>query len=282
VRGQSIRNILSVLLPLVGMGFSAGVATAQEGENVCQTGYQRLLACFEEHCGENRADPGCANADEYLAWARAEAAREYRECPPEVEATMRIVVELECSDPSARGLGLAYVSNARTLEAQAGVNQLQGLVQLFQVMHDRLPGALDELSQPLDGLGYVTEQVPGDPWGHPWEYLPRDDGTFALFSCGPDGMSGTDDDIHPDGTGGWGLRAPSRGTPTADDDVCERAQAHMVQCMVEYCESAPEGDPICAMLSRPLPDVPECFPDVAEAARSLLAMSCADLFGGPR
>ncbi len=39
--------------------------------------------------------------------------------------------------------------------------------------------------------------LPNDPWGNPYKYEKQSDGTYRLWSCGPDGMdnSGEGDDI---------------------------------------------------------------------------------------
>jgi general secretion pathway protein G len=100
---------------------------------------------------------------------------------------------------------VGYLKSAKVKNAEGEVNQLRGFVNTFLVMHNRLPNSLDELSQPIDGLGQVTDRVPNDPWGNTYEYTKRNDGTFVLFSVGPDGQGGTDDDIYPEGMGGGRL-----------------------------------------------------------------------------
>ena len=48
--------------------------------------------------------------------------------------------------------------------------------------------------------GYV-KRLPNDPWGNEYEFLnPGDNGKMDIFSMGPDGESGTEDDI-----GNWNL-----------------------------------------------------------------------------
>lgn len=49
--------------------------------------------------------------------------------------------------------------------------------------------------------GYV-DRLPQDPWQHPYQFLnPGSHGTIDLYSIGPDGQPGTDDDI-----GNWSLQ----------------------------------------------------------------------------
>jgi len=45
----------------------------------------------------------------------------------------------------------------------------------------------------------LSEPMPNDPWGNPWEYLAegeRREGYYDLYSIGPDGEPETEDDIH--------------------------------------------------------------------------------------
>lgn len=49
--------------------------------------------------------------------------------------------------------------------------------------------------------GYV-DRLPTDPWQHPYQFLnPGTHGAIDIYSMGPDGQSGTDDDI-----GNWNLQ----------------------------------------------------------------------------
>lgn len=49
--------------------------------------------------------------------------------------------------------------------------------------------------------GYV-DRLPQDPWQHPYQFLnPGTHGSVDIYSMGPDGQPGTDDDI-----GNWNLR----------------------------------------------------------------------------
>ena len=48
--------------------------------------------------------------------------------------------------------------------------------------------------------GYIT-RLPQDPWGNEYQLLnPGEQGAVDIFSMGPDGEAGTDDDI-----GNWNL-----------------------------------------------------------------------------
>jgi general secretion pathway protein G len=47
-------------------------------------------------------------------------------------------------------------------------------------------------------LGKANEPLPLDPWGNDYQYLEEGDGeNFKIWSMGPDGQSGTPDDVDP-------------------------------------------------------------------------------------
>lgn len=94
---------------------------------------------------------------------------------------------------------VGYMKNAKIREAQSEVGQIRGFIDLFRVNHNRLPDELAELEQEVDGFAKITNKVPNDPWDNPYDYSTSNDNTFILFSLGPDGQSGSDDDVYPDG-----------------------------------------------------------------------------------
>jgi general secretion pathway protein G len=56
------------------------------------------------------------------------------------------------------------------------------------------PSDLDD-SVNWDGPYISTDSLPKDPWGHDYKYELVDDSTPHIWSMGPDGQDGTDDDI---------------------------------------------------------------------------------------
>jgi hypothetical protein len=84
-----------------------------------------------------------------------------------------------------------------------------GLIDLkmkrFKLHMGRYPMDLAELTEapkPLTGTQrwegpYVSSQdLLRDPWGNLYEYRFVSDDAYELWSCGPDGVSGTGDDVH--------------------------------------------------------------------------------------
>ncbi len=42
---------------------------------------------------------------------------------------------------------------------------------------------------------YLDREVPPDPWGNPYQYELIDQDTYRIWSMGPDGIDGSEDDI---------------------------------------------------------------------------------------
>jgi general secretion pathway protein G len=158
-----------------------------------------LLTCIPVYCEQTETDPSCANIDAQLADMRGRAAGPVVECPADAEGVMGALAEAECTEPFVLGFIEGYLRRTLAQDAEANVAQLRGFVDVFRLLHNRHPTTLDELTQEVDGLGAVTLEMRSDPWGHPFGYTSGIDGTFTVFSAGPDGQSGTDDDIYPEG-----------------------------------------------------------------------------------
>jgi general secretion pathway protein G len=84
-----------------------------------------------------------------------------------------------------------------TAKAQLGI--LSSNLKEYQIMVGNLPQELQALqTQPADVDPSVwvkkLEKIPMDPWNRPYEYKPTG-AEFELRCVGPDGQSGTADDI---------------------------------------------------------------------------------------
>jgi general secretion pathway protein G len=90
--------------------------------------------------------------------------------------------------------------------ATAQVGLLRDAMRLYWLNMGKYPASLDDLTtKPSDakeaekwGHSYLLDKLPPDPWDNPYEYAnPGKHNTeeFDVWSNGPDGQSGTDDDI---------------------------------------------------------------------------------------
>ncbi|RAL22816.1 hypothetical protein DL240_07945 [Lujinxingia litoralis] len=86
-------------------------------------------------------------------------------------------------------------ANERT--ATIEIQQLNQLVNSFYLTTspNRLPNELEEMTQ---GAAPLTKDIPSDPWGSPYVYVKNGNRDFEIFSVGPDGSEGTEDDVRPE------------------------------------------------------------------------------------
>ncbi|MCO6458434.1 MAG: type II secretion system protein GspG [Pirellulaceae bacterium] len=60
---------------------------------------------------------------------------------------------------------------------------------------DALREKPEALTNPDAWRGPYADQIPLDPWGHPYRYERPQEDTFRLWSMGPDGVDGSVDDV---------------------------------------------------------------------------------------
>jgi general secretion pathway protein G len=112
----------------------------------------------------------------------------------------------------ASGAGLAYQRIHRRANINAAAAQVGALktpLQAYQLSIGNFPSTaqgLQALRNPPPDLPnqakwdgpYIDSDVPLDPWDNPYQYMSpgvRNPDGFDLWSFGPDGMNGTQDDI---------------------------------------------------------------------------------------
>ena len=90
-----------------------------------------------------------------------------------------------CGDPAGTTQrGLNTIAQTREIRAQMEIRQLRTEVGQHHVLHGEWPSEASDL-----------QRTAVDPWGR--SYVVEIDGSRAIvFSAGPDGEIGTDDDIH--------------------------------------------------------------------------------------
>lgn len=95
---------------------------------------------------------------------------------------------------------------ARQSAAKSDITNIKTALAVFETDCGRFPTTEESLnalvSKPGDLAGWqrpYIEKLPNDPWGRAYIYRsPGNDGRdFDLFSAGPDGQEGTDDDVQP-------------------------------------------------------------------------------------
>jgi general secretion pathway protein G len=92
---------------------------------------------------------------------------------------------------------------AKLTACQTQIASFEAAIDAFEVDNGRFPRGLDELLDPPsdapDWKGpYLRKTVPADPWGAPYVYeVPgrRNPHGYDLYSVGPDGRAGGEDDL---------------------------------------------------------------------------------------
>ncbi|MBU1191466.1 MAG: type II secretion system major pseudopilin GspG [Gammaproteobacteria bacterium] len=100
---------------------------------------------------------------------------------------------------------------ARKVKAQQDIRALEAALNLYRLDNYTYPSTdqgLEALTQkpvpdpPRWKEGGYLDRLPTDPWQNPYQFLsPGSHGNIDIYSMGPDGQSGTDDDI-----GNWTLQ----------------------------------------------------------------------------
>jgi general secretion pathway protein G len=93
------------------------------------------------------------------------------------------------------------LGGAKIKEAKIMIGMLSNSLKQYQLEVGSLPSSLSALhEQPSDladassWVQKMDKPVPNDPWGKAYEYTPNGT-TFVIKSYGPDGQSGSADDI---------------------------------------------------------------------------------------
>jgi general secretion pathway protein G len=101
---------------------------------------------------------------------------------------------------------LGTQDKANLTAAKANIAPLKGAIRMYRLNMNKYPASLNDLfERPSDateaekwGKPYLTEKVAPDPWGNEYQYAnpgKHNPDEFDVWSNGPDGQSGTDDDI---------------------------------------------------------------------------------------
>jgi general secretion pathway protein G len=89
---------------------------------------------------------------------------------------------------------IGAIDTANIKKAQIEIGNLSGFVEryLVQSTPPRLPDSLEDLTA---GPIPITKKVPKDPWGNDYIYERINNREFNIYSAGPDGQVGTEDDV---------------------------------------------------------------------------------------
>ena len=91
---------------------------------------------------------------------------------------------------------IGHDEEARRQATRTSITAIEQAVQIFAMRHNgKLPDSLDELTAGTDDApGLLKEGALNDSWGTPFQYT-KTGKKFKIVSGGPDGETGTEDDI---------------------------------------------------------------------------------------
>lgn len=89
------------------------------------------------------------------------------------------------------------LDKASIQESRIEINQLQNLVNSYYLSSSprKFPDSLEDMTE---GASPLTKEIPKDPWGNNYVYKKISNREFEIYSMGPDGQEGNEDDVRAD------------------------------------------------------------------------------------
>lgn len=91
------------------------------------------------------------------------------------------------------------VLESKVRAAKGDIANFSTAIDMYALDHnDTYPASLQALSAEVNGKRNYVKQVVNDPWGNPYNYTPATDALkadYQIWSSGPDGVSGNEDDV---------------------------------------------------------------------------------------
>lgn len=91
------------------------------------------------------------------------------------------------------------IFKGKTTTAKNQMKEISSAIELFYLSQSHYPEELSELTQDYpDHPGGFLDEIPRDPWGENYVYLPesaRSGSGFQIYSKGEDRLDGTEDDV---------------------------------------------------------------------------------------
>lgn len=126
---------------------------------------------------------------------RAQFARSLAEAKGMTLVEIMIVLTIIASIMGVVGFYVfGALGRASTQEARIEISQLGNMVDAYYLSSSprRLPDRLEQLAE---GPQPLTKEIPQDPWGNDYVYKKQSNQEFEIYSAGPDGTEGTEDDV---------------------------------------------------------------------------------------
>ena len=99
----------------------------------------------------------------------------------------------------AVGVGvMGYLDKSKIKQAKIDIGTISNALDLYKTEFGRYPDSDDGLSRLVEEKILKEKKVPLDPWGNEYVYIypgSNNEDAFDLYSFGPDGKEGGNDDI---------------------------------------------------------------------------------------
>lgn len=110
-----------------------------------------------------------------------------------------VVITIMTMIMGAVGVGvMGYLDKSKIKQSRIDIATISNALDLYKTEFGRYPESEDGLSRLVEEKILKERKVPKDPWGNDYIYIfpgsNNDDG-FDLYSFGPDGKEGGNDDI---------------------------------------------------------------------------------------
>ena len=95
---------------------------------------------------------------------------------------------------------IGALDQASIKEAQIEIGQLGQMVDSYYLAASprKYPSQLSDLTE---GPSPLTKEIPKDPWGNDYIYRSISKREYEIYSPGPDGVEGNEDDVRAEGAG---------------------------------------------------------------------------------
>lgn len=88
---------------------------------------------------------------------------------------------------------VGQLEEANKQQARIEIGQIKNMLDTYYAMTN--PHAYPDNLSALKEKKQITNEIPKDPWGNKYVYRKKNRTEYELFSKGPDGQQGTQDDI---------------------------------------------------------------------------------------
>jgi len=110
-----------------------------------------------------------------------------------------VVITIMTMIMGAVGVGvMSYLDKSKIKQSRIDISTISNALDLYKTEFGRYPDSEDGLSRLVEEKILKEKKIPKDPWGNDFIYIypgSNNEDSFDLYSFGPDGKEGGNDDI---------------------------------------------------------------------------------------